>query len=92
MGLHQGDPLLPYLFILGVEVLTRMIKREQRKGKQGKLFGYPLGGGQGRLGHLLYADDCLLVVWASIEEAGVVSDVLKEYYYMSGQWVNKCKS
>jgi len=89
MGLHQGDPLSPYLFILGVEVLTRMIKREQSKGKQGKLFGYPLGGGQGRLGHLLHADDCLLVVWASIEEAGVVSDMegILLYEWSVGQQV-----
>ena len=31
----------------------------------------------------MYADDCLLVANASVQEASVVGEVLKEYYLMS---------
>ena len=44
------------------------------------------------MGHLMYIDDCLLVARASVEEAGVVYDVLKDYCCMSGQNVNFDKS
>ena len=73
----------------GVEVLSRMIKRAQ---EQGKLTGFSLGHGHGYLGHLLYADDCLLFARASREEATAVSVVLKDYCKLSGQQVNKAKS
>ena len=49
-NLRQGDPLLTYLFIIGVEVLTQMIKREQNNGV---LSGLSLGTGQRKLGQLM---------------------------------------
>ena len=89
IGLRQGDPLSPYLFILGAEVFTRMIKRAQMNGR---LTDLPMGNGYGELCHLLYADDCLLLARASEEEAGVIIEQLKEYCCMSGQQVNSSKS
>jgi len=42
--------------------------------------------------HLLYADDCLLVPRASIEEVEVIANILDKYYAMSGQKLNRAKS
>ena len=63
MGLHQGDPISPYLFILAVEALTRVIKREHDKALLTRL---PFEGGAKHLVHLLYVDD--LVERASVKE------------------------
>ena len=89
MGLRQGDPLSPYLFILGADVLTWMIKRKQG---QGSLTELPLGDRQGHLGHLLYADDCLLLAKATTSKAEVVNKVLHDYCCMSSKQVNIAKS
>ena len=87
MGLRQGDPLSLYLFILGAEVLIRLIKLEQGLGK---LTGFPIEGGS--LSHLFYADDSLLMATSLSEEAGVMKNLLEEYCFLSGQKVNLTKS
>jgi len=69
--------------------MTMLIKLEQANAR---LTGFAIGGGCRYLRHLLYADDCLLVVRASVEEAGTVNELLKEYCTMNGQKVNFSKS
>ena len=57
-----------------------------------RLTGFSLGNGQGYIGQLLYADDCLMAVMASMSEAKVENEVLRNYYNMSDQKVNISKS
>ena len=64
-GLRQGDPISPYLFVIGMEVLNCLIKRAI---SGGYLTGCRVKrrGGEGvQLTHLLYADDTLVFCDAS---------------------------
>ena len=59
-GLRQGNPLSPYLFVIGMEVFSRLIDRAM---EGNFLTGYNVSG-RGEKGlvltHLLYANDTLI--------------------------------
>lgn len=88
-GLRQGDPLSPYLFILVGEVLTAMINKacldqsltEIRMGAEGPWIS-----------HLLFADDSLFFLQASLVNCQSMMRILTAYCTASGQMVNFGKS
>ena len=58
-GLKQGDPLSPYLFVIGMEVFSILVDKATSRGF---LLGFNLvnrGGEEMQLTHLLFADDTL---------------------------------
>ena len=55
-GLHQGDPLSPYLFIIASEVLSRMISNAEGLGH---IKGIKLAKSCPSITHLLFANDSL---------------------------------
>ena len=66
-GLRQGDPLSPYLFVLGMEVFSLLIDKAKMGGF---LTGYNIKGRNGvamNVSHLLFVDDTL-VFCKDIEE------------------------
>ena len=67
-GLRQGDPLSPFLFLLIMEVLSRILK----KTKENNLIqGFHVGAVNSvgvRISHLLFADDTILFCDASKEQ------------------------
>ena len=67
-GLRQGDPLPPYLFVIGMEALSCLIARAI---KGGFLSGCSIRGREGEglvISHLLFADDTLLFCKANHDQ------------------------
>ena len=60
-GLRQGDPLSPLLFLVMMEVFSRMVKRME---EAGLLSGFRVDGRRGRgesVSHLLFVDDTIFM-------------------------------
>ncbi|KAL9678129.1 hypothetical protein QQ045_015968 [Rhodiola kirilowii] len=88
-GLRQGDPLSPYLFFICAEWLARKLRQEQEKSN---LRGIKICRGAPEVTHLLFADDSIIFLKASLEDAANLRRILALYEEISGQKVNVTKS
>jgi hypothetical protein len=88
-GLRQGDPVSPFLFILGSEVLSHLLQREETLGN---IRGMIIAKSNPAIHHLLFADDLLLFGKATISEACSIKLCLDKYCLWSGQTINASKS
>ncbi|RVW35151.1 BTB/POZ and MATH domain-containing protein 4 [Vitis vinifera] len=91
-GLRQGDPLSPYLFVLGMEVLSNLIRRAV---DGGFLSGCRIRGrGEEEMivSHLLFADDTIIFCEASKEQLSALSWILAWFEVASGLRINLDKS
>jgi hypothetical protein len=67
-GVHQGDPLSPFLFVLVMEAFSRMLRAFTDRGL---ISGFSVGtSGQDRVtvSHLLFADDTLVFCGANASQ------------------------
>jgi hypothetical protein len=87
-GIRQGDPLSPFLFILMVEGLSRMLKNAT---SNGTLKGLKLHNSQ-PLTHQQFVDDNLLLAHPSIQEARTLKLLLDTFSEASGATINLDKS
>ncbi|XP_062014109.1 uncharacterized protein LOC133730559 [Rosa rugosa] len=88
-GLRQGDPLSPYLFLIGAESFSALLQQKQRLGL---LPGIAICSGAPSVNHLLFADDSMLYAQATPEACFQIKDVIQTYGRASGQVVNFHKS
>ena len=91
-GLRQGDPLSPLLFLVMMEVFSRMVKRMEGVGL---LSGFRADGRRGRgesVSHLLFADDTILFCDAEVEQVLHVRLLLLCFQAVTGLEVNVAKS
>ncbi|XP_074356253.1 uncharacterized protein LOC141695951 [Apium graveolens] len=73
-GLHQGDPIAPYIYIMYAEGLSAMIRRNE---EVGILHGCTVASGAPTISHLLFADDAYFFFRATAAEAGVMHQILQ---------------
>jgi hypothetical protein len=81
IGLRQGDPISPYLFILVTEGLTALIN----------IHGVKICRGAPTVSHL-FADDCFLFCRSTLDETNHLMQIIKTYEEASGQEINLTKS
>ena len=91
-GLRQRDPLSPYLFVLGIDILSRLIN----KIVEGNfLFDCKIGGvgeKELELSHLLYADDTLLFCKDNPDHLAFFGWILMWFEALSEMEINLGKS
>ena len=88
-GLRQGDPLPSYLFILGQEILSRMLEHERRNKN---LNGIKTRSNGPNISHLMYVDNIIMFSKATVRDAHCLINVLEKYCSWFGQSINKHKS
>ena len=88
-GLRQGDPISPFLFIIGTEVLSRLLFQVE---KEGAIKGLKISKHCSPIHHLLFADDLLIFGKATLIEASNIYSCLDKYCKWSGQSINVSKS
>jgi hypothetical protein len=88
-GLRQGDPLSPFLFILGSEVISWLLLRQE---SCGLVSGIKIAKNCAPISHLLFADDLILFAKATSAEANSLNSVLQQYCGWYGQSINFTKS
>ena len=67
-GLRQDDPLSPLLFLLVMEVLSRILKKTEDSGLLRGFHVGPVNSIRVRISHLLFADDTILFCDASRDQ------------------------
>ena len=87
-GVRQGDPLSPYIFVLCLERFLQQISQLVKVRKWLPIF---LGKGP-PISHLCFADDILLICEASLNQAELVKDCLRNFCNASGQEVSASKT
>uniref|UniRef100_A0A803PBY3 Reverse transcriptase domain-containing protein n=1 Tax=Cannabis sativa TaxID=3483 RepID=A0A803PBY3_CANSA len=83
-GLPQGDLLSPFLFLIFSEGLSCLLNEASRANK---IHGLRFGHMERRLTHLLFADDSIIFLDATIEEGRALAEVLKALYYANSEFL-----
>ena len=84
-GLRQGDPLSPYLFILGSEILMRLINREIN---QKNISAIKVASTAPPISRLCYADDVIIFCKEKHSELVSLKKCLEKYCSWSGQLIS----
>ena len=87
-GLRQGDPLSPYLFVLAMEVFSKLLYSRYDAG----YIHYHPKAGDLSVSHLMFADDVMIFFDGGSSSMHGISETLDDFADWSGLKVNKDKS
>eukprot|EP00253_Pinus_taeda_P027174 PITA_27174 len=87
-GIHQGDPLSPFLFVIMAEGLGRSIKAAI---SAGNLKGISIHQSP-TTSHQQFVDDNMLFGHSSVQEVRTLNSILDNFSKASGALINKVKS
>lgn len=80
VGLRQGYPISPYLFIICMNVLSGLLIKAQ---DEGKVKGIKVARNAPMINHLIYADDILVFFKADLDSCQKFKDVFKNQTFLS---------
>lgn len=86
-GLRQGDPLTPYLFIMAIDSLQKLLSRATESGQL-----TTIGSCHARFKTSLYADDAAVFLNPCQNEVDVLIGILRGFGKATGLHVNLDKS
>ncbi|KAJ4730974.1 RNA-directed DNA polymerase (reverse transcriptase)-related family protein [Rhynchospora pubera] len=88
-GLRQGCPMSPYVFIMAMEVLSRLLQGAMRKNM---IRGVKVAHTSPCITHAIYADDLILMGDTAEAEVQVFTSLLHKFALASGLCINPSKS
>ncbi|KAK3221908.1 hypothetical protein Dsin_008933 [Dipteronia sinensis] len=88
-GLRQGDPMSPYLFVIAMEVLSKILAKCIEDFPS---FKFHWRCDKIKLSHICFADDLIMLCHGSLSSARVIKAALDEFSLLSGLHVNHAKS
>ncbi|KAL0884326.1 hypothetical protein Bca101_008307 [Brassica carinata] len=87
-GIRQGDPLSPYLFVLAMECLSRLLLSRYEEGR----IGYHPRTANLKISHLMFADDVMVFFDGSSNSLHGISECLDDFASWSGLHMNTTKT
>lgn len=89
LGIRQGYPLFPYLFIIYAEALSCILNRAI---SEGSLSSVSMGRGSIGINHLFFADESIIFCKANSIKWSRLLYLLEKYEIAFGQKLNKEKT
>lgn len=87
-GIRQGDPLSPYLFVLAMESMSRLLLSRYESGS----IGYHPRTQDLKISHLMFADDVMVFFDGTSNSLHGIAECLDDFASWSGLQMNTAKT